>query len=648
LNKREIRSIFFVILVIEILFIGAYTYADVVKESDNEPFFSLVAITNGGGVHSDYLNFLQQHLARIGINVDIRILDRPLFIMELLVYHNYDICYIAFSSGTPDPDMSGMFSENGSLNLFGYDTSIDYDEEKGTGLNEWYLQQGNLITPSDSQERIQHYWDWEQYLMDKILPCQPAFTPMGYTAIWSNLKRYDCTKGLVQSWGKLYWDGTHQNQKSTNEIVIRDEYCSNLNPLFFDHISSTLMKEGIFDPLIYYDYDGSVWPHVAKDWELINDNYLRINVRQGIKWQPDFEGNFTDEYLDIEDVYFTLYAWANLSEDTQKYSWIKDMTIVNSTCLDIVIDGEPKSPELNPYSSYLSKMAVEILPEHYLNQSQLVDGATPDMNHPSWEIFAHDSFGTGLFDLENFHPGEEDIILHKYDDCWLLNDSVSKQGMDFGRRFGNFTVNGPSFIKPNRIRIRTIPGHQASLFEFKDGKLDIEDVTPYPKNRDELVASADFEVQNDSQSYFGFFGFNLRKERPAISNQDPAPYDPSITKGLAVRKAISYAIDRNEINDVVHQGDYILANHPFYFKQELWYNPNMFRYNHDPDLAREFMEVAGFVHGYAIWPRPEFREIETIFIVLLFIFTAIFLAGFIFVSVFYLGRRINSTKRRQE
>ncbi|MBN1329194.1 MAG: hypothetical protein JXA54_06950, partial [Candidatus Heimdallarchaeota archaeon] len=112
-----------------------------------DPFFTLVAKTNGGGQRPDYLNFLRQHLARIGIDVSVIIQDWPTFVGELIAFRDFDICYVGLTGGGADPDFSGVYDENGSLNLFGYHTSMDWDDELGTGLNEWYMKQGTLIMP---------------------------------------------------------------------------------------------------------------------------------------------------------------------------------------------------------------------------------------------------------------------------------------------------------------------------------------------------------------------------------------------------------------------------------------------------------------------------------------------------------------------
>ncbi|MBD3191207.1 MAG: hypothetical protein GF308_11215, partial [Candidatus Heimdallarchaeota archaeon] len=165
---------------------------------DNETFFTLDAMTNEG-VRADYLYYLKDGLAEIGIDLNVTILTWPEFVMQLIAFRDFDICYVALNNGgtDPDPDFTGVYDENGSLNLFGYETEMDYNETLGTGLNEWYMKQGALIMPPNSEERIQHYWAWEQYLMDKILPLVPSYTPLLYEAFWEELSGYNYTGGLL-------------------------------------------------------------------------------------------------------------------------------------------------------------------------------------------------------------------------------------------------------------------------------------------------------------------------------------------------------------------------------------------------------------------------------------------------------------------
>ncbi|MHA1443070.1 MAG: Loki-CTERM sorting domain-containing protein, partial [Candidatus Heimdallarchaeota archaeon] len=63
---------------------------------------------------------------------------------------------------------------------------------------------------------------------------------------------------------------------------------------------------------------------------------------------------------------------------------------------------------------------------------------------------------------------------------------------------------------------------------------------------------------------------------------------------------------RNELNSVIHRGEYTITDHPIYLKMGIWCNPNIIRYNHDLDKAREYMTKAGYVvsdtsPGFSLW-----------------------------------------------
>lgn len=552
-----------------------------------DPFFTLVAKT-GDPIWGDYMNFLSQHLGRIGINLDVQVLEWPAFVAELIAFRDFDLCIVALSGGGVDPDFSGVYDENGSLNLFGYHTSMDYNETLGTGLNEWYIDEGVLMMPPDSQERVEHYWAWEQYMMDKICPLKPMFSPRVYTAHWSNLNGYNASEGIKQSWGKMYWDGTHEGQLSTDEIVISDVAWSDFNPLFSDDAASSAIYGRILDPLIVYDVDLSTWPHLATDWYLINNTHLRVELREDVLWQPDPDGLNTNEYFDAEDVYFTYYAWKYVSNDKQLFDYIEEMVIVDDYTIDFYIDGDPSTPENEQYAGYLPNLWTSMLPEHYLNQSQLADGITPDVTHSSWNTFATNVFGTSIFTLGTFVEGVE-TQLNFWADSWLCDPALaSDPDLDWTRRWGDRW-------EIDTLRIRIIPDITTALLEFEAGKTDIEGCTTYPTRRDDYIADPNKNVQDYIRNYYSFVGFNMRESRPQTGSRDPCPGDPSMTIGLAVRKAISYAIDRDEINSVIHRGEYGITDWPIYPAMGVWCNPNIIRYNHDLDKARELMNIAGFV-----------------------------------------------------
>ncbi|MBD3191148.1 MAG: hypothetical protein GF308_10910 [Candidatus Heimdallarchaeota archaeon] len=636
-QRKSITSIILIVTIISFSTMGNLISVQPNSVRSMEPFFTLVAKTNRGGFRPDYLNFLKQHLARIGINVDVVVQDWFSFVTELIVFRNFDIAYLDFSGSNGDflsankeeyisqntilPDVSKMYSENGTLNVFGYNVDMDWSSELGTGINDYYLSLLKTTEYSDIDELCSYYWTWEGYLMNEILPCVPTFAPKTYTSYWRNLEGYNMSEGLTQSWGKMNWDGSHYGQESTKELVITDSAWIDLNPLFQDDSSSRFISSAILDPLVWCDTDGSVWPHLATSWEIIDKNILRIHLRKGVKWQPDPDELFVDENFDVNDVYFTLYAWSHLSDERDSFNWICGMNIIDNYTIDIHMDSRPSTDEEEPYNNFLGELASRlILPEHYLNQTQLADGVTPDITHESWDWFTSHCFGTGLFQLKTFQEGTE-TELSLYKNCWLMNHSIDKSNMDVEERFG-------TKWELEKLRIRIIPDQPTAFLEFEAGKVDMEVVTGYPEMYDEYDLDSDLAIQSDFLPSLGLYAFNLRENRAFIGSLVPCPEDPTMTIGLAIRKAIAYAIDRIEIDNVIHRGEYTITDHPIYLTFDKLCHPNIIEYNYNRERALGYMAKVFPEYWETHSDYPTYANTQNLFLSILVavIFSIIILA----------------------
>ncbi len=172
--KRYKKTIVFVL--ISLISINSVSYFTPKTESIDPMFFLEAKCYKTK--HLDYLNLIKQQLARIGIHLIIEYvnLSEIGFLGGLIAFRDFDFEIIEFPcSAFDNPFNPELYSENGSLNLAVYHTSMDWDTELGTGRNEWYIQTGLQMTPNNSQERLNLCWDWQHYLMDDILPCLPLF-----------------------------------------------------------------------------------------------------------------------------------------------------------------------------------------------------------------------------------------------------------------------------------------------------------------------------------------------------------------------------------------------------------------------------------------------------------------------------------------
>lgn len=588
-NRKRISSYF----IIGILLVSANLV--IINDSEaEEPFFTLVLKMRNYGTYQNMALEMALMLKDIGINLDITFLDYVDYVQELVVYKDFDIFFLSTRTDPQNPDMSDFFAEDGAMNFVNYASTLDYNETLSMGKNQWLLEEGKTFVPPNSEERIQHYWQWQEYLMTKINPALFVLTPQSYVVHWAELEGYDIEEGLLESWGKMSWKTAHTNQTSQEELVLRYYPCENMNPLFQSY--EEIISSAILDPLVWCGTDNKIYSHLASTWTHINNTQVRFTIHEDIPWQPDVEGNFTMEYFTAEDVYFTFYCWQNLSNEQEDYVWIKDIQIVDDHTIDFFMDADPETPENDYYPQYLYSLAKGILPEHYLNQSQLVDGKTPDIEHESWSLFNYNkTFGTGMFEYDSFNESgyslsTSETVLTLNPTCWLFNDSIDKTDMNFEERFG-------SKWSLTTLIIRYYDTCFDEAFDFLWGNIDLMDVTSYPENRTLYQSKTEFTVQNKDRGLYSFFGYNLSPNRPWIGSQELCPNDPSMTIGLAIRKAISHAIDRAEINMDIYSGEYTVNDYPLPPTAGIWLNPTIYRYNYDLTTAQEYMLKAGFSHS---------------------------------------------------
>jgi ABC-type transport system substrate-binding protein len=171
--------------------------------------------------------------------------------------------------------------------------------------------------------------------------------------------------------------------------------------------------------------------------------------------------------------------------------------------------------------------------------------------------------------------------------------------------FGVGAIDGRTMLQPfvDQIKVKVIPDAADELEAFERGALDICDITFFPDERKNLDKDS-FNLYNNSLNSFDCLVFNLG--RPYIGGEDNNVWLTESDKGqytraCAVRKAICYAIDRAEINEVLYKEDYAVIDHPYPPSMSDWYSDDITRYNRDEEKAWEWMKAAGY------YPASELR-----------------------------------------
>ncbi len=108
--------------------------------------------------------------------------------------------------------------------------------------------------------------------------------------------------------------------------------------------------------------------------------------------------------------------------------------------------------------------------------------------------------------------------------------------------------------------------------------------------------NANFE-NGSLMSIYNFLAFNLQNEFLGGSSNFEYLTDPGkeeYTRGVAVRKAICYAIDREFINVDVHDYNYTISHSPINPYLEYWYYDEIIKYDYNLTLSEIWLTAAGY------------------------------------------------------
>ncbi|MHA1398597.1 MAG: ABC transporter substrate-binding protein [Candidatus Heimdallarchaeaceae archaeon] len=583
-----------------------------------EPIAHLTFKTVGGGTWGDLGLYIAQYLRDIGIEVEIKIEEWSVFVGSLILTHDYDIGIVGLSGGGASPDMRDVYTSTGSLNCFGLTQDMPYENESETMQNEG-------VTISDLDERQQHYYDWQQLVMDKIIPILPLYAPKSHVASWSTLEGYDARWGYTDCLPYMNFNGYHEGQDSIDEINLADANWRELNPLLSDDTSSTNIWGLMAEPILQFSPDlAPLKTGLVYDWDQIDEFHYKFYMRDNVYWNPSYNttgrdassdpldtistselmvGLKNDEYSDgtnqqvtAKDAVFTYLAWANptVSESTTYHDWISDVYVdeTDPLAFHVLIDGDPSTPEREQYVDFWTRLSWTILPEFFLNSTDPTItyssggvktwGFYPGiLDTPQWRTFSTSAFGCGKYMLDYYIKNSVTVL--RRSPYW----------------FGVGAIDGTTGMQPfvETFNMRVIPDNSAALAEFKAGKLDIISVTSFPSERKQMQADPRFNIQSFLTASFNFMFFNL--QRPFIGGTSNYKYldEPgkqTYTKGVAVRKAINYAIDRDEMNQVLYDGEYFLAHSILYPFTSFYYYNDIIKYDRNLDAAIEWLTAAGY------------------------------------------------------
>ncbi len=306
-----------------------------------------------------------------------------------------------------------------------------------------------------------------------------------------------------------------------------------LNPIIANDSASGTINDLVFSGLVKYDKDIRLVGDLAERWTVSPDGKtITFYLRKGVKWHDNVE--FT-----AADVLFTYQKLTDPAVATPYGSSYMDVARAEAASKYVfrVTYKEPFSPALESW-------AMGVIPRHLLEGKDL-----------NTDTFNRKPVGTGPYKLKEWVSSQK-IVLEANADYFEGRPRVDQ------------------FI------YRIIPDSSTMFQELLSGGVDMMGLNPLQF----LRKSESRRIRENYQKFrypangYTYLGYNLRNP---------------IFKDVAVRQALSYAIDRKSIIDGVVLGIGRPCTGPF--SHVSWaYNPAAKSYDHDPERARRMLDKAGW------------------------------------------------------
>ncbi len=300
--------------------------------------------------------------------------------------------------------------------------------------------------------------------------------------------------------------------------------------------ASSAISSNIFNSLLKYDKNLELEGDLVESWRISADQKtITFKLKPKLLWADG-------EPLTSADVLFT---WQAVTDEKTASPYASDFQLVkkaetpDSLTFSVTYE-QAYAPALDSWAG------LQVLPKHLLQGQDLHTTA-----------FARNPVGSHYYKLDNWAHGE--------------NLKLSRN---------QNSVLGQARI--DKLVTRIIPDNSAQFLELMADNIDLMGLDPIKYSR---IIPARPELQQKLALYkelgnsYTYMGFNLKHK----------PFDD-----VRVRRAINYAIDKQEIIDGVYLGLGINIASP-YKPGTRWSNPELSPYPYDPVKAKALLKEAGFI-----------------------------------------------------
>ena len=276
-----------------------------------------------------------------------------------------------------------------------------------------------------------------------------------------------------------------------------------LNPILATDSSSAEITDFLFNGLVKFDKDSKeIIGDLAEKFYFKGKKKLVFELRRDVLWHDGKK--FTAK--DVLFTYKTLISDKIVSPYSAEFRFVADVKIIDDYTIEVTYK--------KPYFKALETWMMGVLPEHILKDEKNLMNSSFN-THP---------IGTGAYKLQQLEFSKN-IELSAFDDYFEGRPKI------------------------DTISFHVIGDAMTRFLMLKSAQLDVGSVEPFVYERQlKKDFFEKFDIHEKISLSYAYLGFNLRKKK----FQDPK-----------VRKALSLAIDRQELVDILFLKHATVCTGPF-------------------------------------------------------------------------------------
>lgn len=296
-----------------------------------------------------------------------------------------------------------------------------------------------------------------------------------------------------------------------------------INPILANDSASSEIADWLFNGLFKYDKDGNIALDLAKEYKFLDDRTLLIKLRDDVLWHDGVKFSADDVIF----TYNTIISPKIFTSITSTFKVVKSVKKIDKFTVKIEYN--------EPYFKALEIWMTGMLPYHILKDDK--DLMTSKFNKTP--------IGTGSYKLKEFKTGA-DIELYANDKYFEGKPNIDK------------------------ILYKFLPDPNTSFLMLKQNKLDLGGLSPLQIDRQiDDKFKKDYKIFEKPSFAYTYLGFNLKNEK---------------FKDIRVRKALSLAIDRKQMADILFFGHAQVCTGPFL--------PGTFAFNDEVGIPKQNIDEA--------------------------------------------------------